>query len=301
MVPVWTRSGLRAAGIGASELRLALRHGELVRLGRDRYGPPGPIPLDRQLAPADSGVALRALTAARAWGLPAPAGRAEVLLRHGCERPAFGGGVDIRRTRSWDVVERGGLQLTDLARTAADVACEHDLEISVPVLDASLRTGVDADAIRSRLGRGVTGAARGRTALSLADARAESPLESRLRLLLTLGGLPPQDLQRVVRDRHGAFIGRVDLWYPGLVVEADGYAFHGSREDFRRDLEKGVEYARLGLLVQRFSWDAVVGRPRSVVAAVGDAAAIASGSWPPALPERAAVGARTGFPRSASA
>lgn len=278
----WTRAALRATGIGETALRRAVRRGELVRVGHDRFDRPGPSDVETLIAAPGSGVALRGLSAARAWGLPAPRGPVEALVRRGCRRPALPASAELRTTRRWDVFERDGVLVTDLARTCADVAGEHPLEVVVPILDAALRVGLDPSDVTAHARAGVAGSAEIARALRHADVRAESPLESRLRVLLTVADLPPMDLQHIVRDRDAQFVGRVDLWYSGVVVEADGFAFHSSREDYRRDRQKGVEYARLGLLVLRFSWEQVVGAPDYVVAAVRDAVHCAG--LPPALP-----------------
>ncbi|WP_222263215.1 endonuclease domain-containing protein [Modestobacter marinus] len=71
--------------------------------------------------------------------------------------------------------------------------------------------------------------------MALADGRAESPPESRLRVLLTMAGLPPVP-QWSVRRADGVFIARVDLAYPAvrLAVEYDG-AWHGEPGQLGRD------------------------------------------------------------------
>jgi very-short-patch-repair endonuclease len=94
-------------------------------------------------------------------------------------------------------------------------------------------------------------------------------LESLLRVLLVEAGCAPDDSQVVVRDRQGHFIGRVDLWYAvGLVVEADGFAFHSERSDYRRDRRLGNALEMLRVRMLRFTWEDVVGDPGYVVATV---------------------------------
>ncbi len=60
-------------------------------------------------------------------------------------------------------------------------------------------------------------------ALSLADGRAESPLETRARLAMLAAGLPRPELQVEIHDSAG-FVGRVDAWYDeaAVAVELDG-------------------------------------------------------------------------------
>jgi hypothetical protein len=63
-----------------------------------------------------------------------------------------------------------------------------------------------------------------RRVAALADPRAESPPESLVRVLLTLGGLPRPVPQYVILDQGGRFVARVDLAWPEvrLAGEYDG-------------------------------------------------------------------------------
>ena len=74
-----------------------------------------------------------------------------------------------------------------------------------------------------------------REVADLADGLAESPQETRLRLLLRRGGLPAPEAQYRVFDAEG-FVARVDLAYPDLrlAVEYDG-AWHGAPGELARD------------------------------------------------------------------
>lgn len=83
------------------------------------------------------------------------------------------------------------------------------------------------------------------------------------------GRTSPDDIQHVVRE-HGRFVARVDLWYDGVVAEADGFAHHSNRRDYRADRRKGQAFARLGLLLLRFSWEDIQLAPDAVIATVRD-------------------------------
>jgi hypothetical protein len=61
---------------------------------------------------------------------------------------------------------------------------------------------------------GWTGLPRLRRVLLLCDAGAESPQESRLRLILVAGGLPRPVTQYEVRDAADVFVARLDMAYP---------------------------------------------------------------------------------------
>jgi very-short-patch-repair endonuclease len=132
-------------------------------------------------------------------------------------------------------------------RTALDLARCGPLVEAVVAVDALLaaavvgrRTLVDAaDALST--GRGSRQA---RRVAALADGRAQSPPETRVRVALRLAGLDPVP-QHIVRSASGAFLAQVDLAFPQqrVAVEYDG-AHHGRAEQFRRDR------ARLNRLVE---------------------------------------------------
>lgn len=93
-------------------------------------------------------------------------------------------------------------------------------------------------------GRGVRPA---RRASLLLDPRAESPQESRLRVVLTLAGQAPPAVQHEVRSPSGSFVARVDLAYPEarLAVEYDG-DHHRDRKQWRHDLARRERLEALG-------------------------------------------------------
>ncbi|MGH3743434.1 MAG: DUF559 domain-containing protein [Mycobacteriales bacterium] len=267
-----TRRELHDDGITDIDLRRLLRRGDLVRVSYDRYSPPAALPVSPEvIAAAGGGVALSHGAAARAWALPCDDLRVHVTIRASTRRRAVPAGTVVHRSRRWEATILEGVPVTTLPRTLADVAGTSALADAVVTLDAGLRhaslAGVRCEVAR----RGVL-RQRALRALDLADPRAESPLESRLRLLLVLAGLPPDGAQHVVRDR-GRFVARVDLWFDGLVVEADGFAFHSARDDYRRDRRRQQAFARLGLRHLPFSWEDVHHDPDLVVADVRQALA----------------------------
>lgn len=125
-----------------------------------------------------------------------------------------------------DVTAAAPLRVTSVARTLVDCAREWSLGDAVVAVDAALHSGqVDRAGLRSTLlaqthWLGVGEAAR---ALSFADGRAESPLESRGRLVLQSAGLPRPELQVELHGPRG-FVARVDAWYDDAAValEFDG-------------------------------------------------------------------------------
>lgn len=135
-------------------------------------------------------------------------------------------GVDVRRSALLpsDSTPWGGIGLATPLRTAVDLALDRPLPDAVADLDAVLRDGlVDRPDLARELGerhdRGIVAA---RRAEELADPRAESRPESRLRVHLLLAGLAPEP--QVVVRHDGAFVARVDLAFEAerVAVEYDG-------------------------------------------------------------------------------
>jgi len=126
-----------------------------------------------------------------------------------------------------DVWWRGGLPVTSPLRTAFDLARGRELAESVAAVDALLhRRAVTLPKLRefTQAHAGWAGVRRARRVYELVSPGAESQMESRVRLLLVLGGLPCPVVQHEVCTPRGAFVARLDLAYPRLRVgvEYDG-------------------------------------------------------------------------------
>ncbi|GID68243.1 hypothetical protein Acy02nite_61240 [Actinoplanes cyaneus] len=108
-----------------------------------------------------------------------------------------------------------------------------------------------------------------RGTMSLADGRAESPMETRLRLLFHDAGLPSPEPQVEVRDESGRLAGRVDLGWQAARVAAEYEGdHHRERGQFRRDIARVNALRRLGWTVLRFTAADVIHRPRETAEAV---------------------------------
>lgn len=106
-----------------------------------------------------------------------------------------------------------------------------------------------------------------------------SEAERRLLALVRSAGLP--------EPRRNARVGgyEVDFLWPehGLVVEVDGYAFHGGRRPFERDRRKATELQSAQLDVLLITWLQIAEEPAWVVASIATV-----------LATRRAAGAGTG-------
>ena len=162
------------------------------------------------------------------------------------------------------------LPVTSPLRTAWDLARRLPLVEAVVAVDALARVGGGRGGEGDR-GGGVGGGGRGggfapaellarRAAepgargsrrlaevVALADPRAESPPESRLRVALVRAGLPRPEVQYPVLDEHEFELARADLAYPAakLAIEYDGSA-HFEAGRARRDRERDGELAGIG-------------------------------------------------------
>lgn len=182
------------------------------------------------------------LTAATLWSRQAPfAGPddpVEVVLPPGARwNPAPGVTVRTADTTA-DVVDDGTLRWTDRVRTTVDVARRGQLDEAVVLLDQLVHTGVvRLDEVRAAVAElpRCRGSAQARRAAALADGLAQSPPETRLRLLIHRAELPVPVAQYVVR--HDArFVAQVDFGFPEqkLAVEYDG-EWHGGKGQLSKD------------------------------------------------------------------
>ncbi|GAY12326.1 endonuclease domain-containing protein [Pseudonocardia sp. N23] len=144
-----------------------------------------------------------------------------------------------------------GCPVTSPLRTAYDLARRLPLVEAVVAVDALARVpaaGFVPSDLLQRREPGARGCRRLDRVAELADPRAESPMETRTRLMLVLSGLPAPEVQYVLRDAGGRVVARFDLAYPraGLAIEYDGagHDVFGQRglgyDDRRRDLRTGA-------------------------------------------------------------
>ena len=95
----------------------------------------------------------------------------------------------------------------------------------------------------------------------LADGRAESPLESRTRLIVTDADMPPDELQFPVRDKQGILLGYGDLAWRRrgrrtLILETDGREIHDRPEALYRDRHRANDFTTTGEVdVLRSTWE----------------------------------------------
>ncbi len=152
-----------------------------------------------------------------------------------------------------------GLEVVDAARSVWDLATTASLESAVVTADSALNRGITDRGALMSLAPELTdwrGSRRAKAALSLADGRAESPGESRLRLLMRLNGLPKPEPQHPIFDEDGVLIGVTDLALPAFrhVIEFDGLVKYGSAADLAKEKAREDAIRRQGWGVTRVIW-----------------------------------------------
>ena len=158
-----------------------------------------------------------------------------------------------------------GMRVTTAARTAFDIGRGLPLAKAVPILDALLNaTGIKPPDVVDLTDRhpGARGVRRLRAALELADGGAESPQETRVRLLLVGAGLPKPETQIEFRDLRI----RVDMGWREwrIAVEYDGIQHWGNRYQRSWDIERIALLEAAGWSVVRISAE-MLSRPDAFV------------------------------------
>ena len=175
-----------------------------------------------------------------------------------------------------EVVVRLGLAATSALRTVVDLASRDPLTEGVVVADQFLHAKLVTmtqlhDYVATH--RGASGIARQRRVFDLAEPGAESPMETRLRMVLILAGLSRPEVQISIYDHRKRFLGRPDLLYreQRLAIEYDGGNHRDRLVDDNRRQNLLIGF---GLRLLRFTAADVYGNPELVVMQVRQALSI---------------------------
>jgi very-short-patch-repair endonuclease len=229
------------------------------------------------------GAAFSGRTAAWLHGLDfAPDSPIEVTFPSGCNNATLAG-ASVHRALllARDLVVRRGLLTTSVLRTMFDLGARPPLIEAVVAIDMGLHAGlVRLPELHKYLAShaGSKGARQFRQAVAPAEPLAESPMETRLRMLLVLAKLPRPEAQVSLHDGHGRVLGRVDLYYPThrFAIEYDGGTHRTSLvEDNRRQnllLNAGFRLLRFTFADIRDTPSATVDQVRHALASTQVAA-----------------------------
>ena len=288
---VLSRPQARECGLNRYDLRRMVRRGEWLHPHLQVYvvrrlmpGAGTPERLRCLAMAAQLALGTRACvagpTAARLWGMRGLGswdGRRVHMAIPAVKRPRKLIGVELH---GWNVrpeettVFDDGLRVTDPGRTLCDTVPALGREGAVCLMDSALNQGLLKEAeitgVNDRM-RGRAGGAAMRRWWELADGRAQSPLETRIRLICQDGGVPPDELQHRFTDREGRTVAVVDFWWEEarLIGEADGLGPHGTPRALARDRERqnALQMLYPDVRIVRFTW-ADLKRPGYILALV---------------------------------
>lgn len=257
-------------------LAALVRSGKITRVRRGVYAPRTPGVTER-LAALDlrTGTSIVACmgTAAALYGFDTENDERVHLLDPGLRiRPD--GDLMVHQRLGAPLRRVSGRLATTPAWTAVEIARTLRRPRALAALDAALHveacttTELDA-AIREQKGR--RGIVAVRELLPRADGRAESPMESEMRLVFIDWGVPAAELQYEIVDRCGQ-LWRVDFAWPEakLVAEYDSIEWHATPDGFLHDRLKTTRLQECGWTTIPAVVDDIRRHPEDLVRRVRD-------------------------------
>jgi very-short-patch-repair endonuclease len=237
----------RAAALTAGLTPAALRGPGFRRLGHGVY--------------VDAAAATTALAAARAvllgYGGRAHASHATAARIHDLPIPVLADehvtvatashrkdrrGARVHVGRNAEVVRIEGVRVSSGRQTFLDLAGVLGLVDLVVVGDALVRAGLTTpDGLSAFCAASAhRAAARAGRAAALVRERVDSPMETRLRLLLVFSGLPEPEVNRTIRADNGDPLRRYDLSWTSVkvIVEYDGRQHIERIDQWESDLDR---------------------------------------------------------------
>lgn len=264
----FTRADARAAGLPISDL-LTRRYRRLFHDVHVRAGARTDVAIRARAAIGLNarGTYASHATAAEIWGAVVPdRGPVHVSVPDRQPRSERQGIRAHRSVPAPDVRVRGGVRVSAPAQALLEMAVDGaDLVDLVVAADSLLRAGaLELDELRSAAVRWTgRGSRAGRRAVALARNGVDSAMESRLRLLIVLAGLPEPEVNHQLRDEVGTTLLRFDLSYPALklLIEYDGRQHAENEKQWKRDVRRRETLDRLGLRLLVVLRDGIYERP----------------------------------------
>lgn len=293
---VVTRAQLLAAGLTADAIDARVRSRRLLPLHRGVYlhgalvGPLEPA-RSREMAAAlacGRGALVSHASAASLWGLlPAPpAGQAGQAGRARPVHVTVPGGDRgrrpgirphrVARIPPCDAARLVGIPVTAPARTLVDLAGGVGSRALEQAMAEAERRGLaeldDVAAALERAGR-VRGTSRLRRLIEAGTrpAYTRSAAEERFLGLVRGGRLSPPETNVHLAGVEVDFYWRAER----VVVEVDGFAYHGSRGAYERDRRRDARLVAEGFRVVRVTWRQLVDEPNAVLVRLAQLLALA--------------------------
>lgn len=294
---VFTRTEARSAGLTDKVLRgprvQRVLHGAYVRAGVEVDLRVRALAALR-LAPAGSVVA-RSTAAVLLGGIVPPDHRIHLRVPHGQLRLP-----EVQaRVRSGPQAQArvGGIPVTTAEDTFLDLTGELSVVDLVVLGDSLVRRGRTSpdELVAAASGRRGLQATVARRAAGLVRAGVDSPMESRLRMLLVLAGLPEPVVNHIEYGTDGRWLRRFDLSYPDhrLAIEYDGRQHAESTRQWERDVARREELDTEGWRIVVVLANGVYGDPErtlervlAAMRACGMRARVRSQEWRRHFPGR---------------
>jgi hypothetical protein len=181
-------------------------------------------------------------SAARLLGVPIPTSPDEhvSVLDPGHRRRREG--VVCHLAVDGDIVRVRGRRCSSAVALFGELAASLDLVDLVVVGDHLVRRGLASVGSLREVAATLTGPTgrQARRAAAYVRAGVDSPMETRLRMLLVLSGLPEPTINHTIRDVDGEPVRRFDLSWPSVevIVEYDGRHHVAREQTWERDLDR---------------------------------------------------------------
>jgi hypothetical protein len=173
-------------------------------------------------------------------------------------RPTRGVEAGEDRIEDDEICVIDGMRVTTPARTALDLACRYPVDTAVAAIDAVARATrlkmADVDLLADRY-RGRHGIRSARVALDLVDPGAESPQETRVRLILIRAGFPRPQTQIPVYNEYGVLVAELDMGWEEIKVAAEYEGDHHRTNlaTFNKDIRRFEDVTELGWIDVRIT------------------------------------------------
>lgn len=249
------------------EIERALREGSLVRDRRNRYVSPGTATGRRVAHELTAALSHESAALHHGWPVRFEPERPHVTVRHKRRLSVSDQQQTVCHYRDLapESIHRG---VTTPVQTVVDCARDLPFPSALTVMDSALRQeAVDHDDVReavAMLPPRARGRARAQRVVEAATERSAGPLESVLRAEVM--DLSEFSFEPQVQLADVGLFATVDLAdrVRKVVLEAEGYAFHSGRREFKRDCARYDELVVHGWTVFRFAWEHAMLQPAYV-------------------------------------
>jgi very-short-patch-repair endonuclease len=172
--------------------------------------------------------------------------------------------VTLRRVPPEHVWRLRGLAVASAAYCAAELAAADDGRAAMRMFLAGV-TSAGAVEVATRALDGTPGNGLRRRVVQALAANPWSPAERLLHQLLRGAGITDWVANATIRVEGCRLHPDVLMREQPLVIEVDGFTFHGGHVAFQKDRERQNLFAQAGYTVLRFTWEDLTENPAKVI------------------------------------